>query len=773
MTQLSKITINGRQIDHKYNTLLDIATADVVKKFSPDDITVCVGLRLSDVNPWVLDRLSFLLDYYKPSPNFLVVDFGSDHPYSDQVQAVCENGNAHYVYVDDKETFSLAKSRNIAAQCSKTDLLLFNDVDVVFDRDIFEKLANLANVNQLSISPRKYIMFPVYHLTKWITEEFVNLSSAEKDNYLKMITYKGVGSNFGNYFQLVAPYSNIYLIHRKFFNLSGGYCDLFRGHGSEDFEFLIRLGLLSSNIPCPNNLISDSHGPLKPDFWEPIADYSGFRKYTEALAVSSEIMGLKCYHMFHQSPAEKGYWTQKNDWKRQNFNRILSVYYPRIEKIIEQDYIKRDKRALCIFNDEKQWGYFLPLRLYGYSLTVLSGKDDSRIGDENINVGKKIYDRIFIFNPYMKSHEKYRDLLKSAKDNGIRVTVIERGGLPNSIYYADEVVYGDETYHDLDAVIRQHEIQDESQARALINKIRTGSSFLENQEKYADSRKKLAKLKKPDQTYVFVPLQMSMDMAVTKFTDGYESYSNFMKGLASSVKGNKNITFVIKRHPLAADDLSAFAEDNVIMLSDNTNVHALIDFCDFTILYNSGVGLLSCIHNKPTFNIGNSYYSCGTALSNRCSTVQEAIKRFSDKQYHFPGEREVTVYVDWLITKKYSWFHASDVVKDFGDRKSHGYDNIVVDKILLDEKTENIGNGLETFKVTNKSYLNHRVNMFSSKKNNVIETQTSNVNVSKVEDPKTRKQRLIRKFKNRPYEYCADSKNPFIRMCRIFFVSDK
>ena len=46
MTQLSKITINGRQIDHKYNTLLDIATADVVKKFSPDDITVCVGLQV-------------------------------------------------------------------------------------------------------------------------------------------------------------------------------------------------------------------------------------------------------------------------------------------------------------------------------------------------------------------------------------------------------------------------------------------------------------------------------------------------------------------------------------------------------------------------------------------------------------------------------------------------------------------------------------------------------------------------------------------------------
>lgn len=765
-----KKTLNRRNVDHEYNTVLDIATADFAKEYQPQDVTVCIGMRLTEINPWVLDRLTFLLNYYKPSPKFLVVDFGSDHPYSDKIKEACENTkNTDYIYVDDKETFSLAKSRNIAAMSARTDLLLFNDVDVIFDRDVFNKLTKLANANQLSVCPRKYIMFPVYHLTKWITEELVSLSDEEKDDYLQMITYKGVGSNFGNYFQLVAPYSNVYLIHKKFFNLSGGYCDLFRGHGSEDFEFLIRLGLLSSNIPCPKDLSTDSHGPLKPDFWESNANYSGFRKYTEALTISSEVMGLRCYHMYHQSPSEKGYWTQKNDWKRQNFNKILSAYYPRIEKIIEQDYLSRNKKALCIFNDAKQWGYFLPLRLFGYSLIVLSGKDDERIADEYIKIGKKEYDRIFIFNPYMKSHEKYQDLLKSAKDNSIRVTVIERGGLPNSIYYADEVVYGDPEYHTLEKVISDYEIQDEEQARALINKIRSGKSFLENQEKYADSYKKLSKFKKQDRINIFVPLQMSKDMAVTKFTDGYQSYASFIDGLVHSVKNNKGITFIVKRHPLATDDLDIFNEENVLVLSDNTNVHALIDFCDCTILYNSGVGLLSCIHNKPTFNIGNSYYSAKTSLSNSCSSVQEAVQQFLEKHYHNPGEKEIVTFVDWLINTKYSWFHASDIVRDFGDRKSHGYDDIVVDKIILDGNTENIGNGMETFKVTPKSYLNHRVNIFSNGKS--VKNELTNVSKEKVsaENRKDRTQRLIIKFKNNPYAYCEDSKNPFIRMCRIFF----
>ena len=769
-------TTNNRKIDHKYNTLLDIATAAESKVFSAQDITVCIGLRLSEVNPWVLDRLVFLLNYYSPAPKFLIVDFGSQSPYCSQVEKTCVEAGADYIYVDDKDTFSLAKSRNIAALSAKTDLILFNDVDVIFEKNVFATLAALANCNQLEVSPRRFVMFPVYHLTKWITEELWGLDDSEKDNYLKMITYKGVGANFGNYFQLVAPYSNVFLIHKKFFELSGGYCDLFRGHGSEDFEYLIRLGLLSSNIPCPQDLSTDSHGPLKPEFWEDVSDYSGFRKYTEALTIASEIMGLKCYHMFHQSPSEKGYWTQKNDWKRQNFNRIISVYYPRIEKILEQDYIARPKKALCIFSDSKQWGYFLPLRLFGYSLTVLSGKDDSRISDEYIKLGKNEYDRVFIFNPYMRSHDKYSDLLKIAKSNGINVTVIERGGLPNSIYYADEVVYGDPVYHNIGKLLETYEVKNEPQSRSLINKIRSGKSFLENQDKYEDSWKKLSDLR-AKKVRIFVPLQMPQDMAVTRFTEGYSSYPEFLKGLSEAIKSNPDFIFVIKKHPLSGENIEEFSSSNVVLFADNTNIHAIINSCNYTILYNSGVGLISCIHDKPTFNIGNAYYSSENALSNKCRNFAEAIEKIKHKQYHQPGDYNIVTYIDWLINCKYSWFHASDVVRDFGDRKSHGYDNICVDKINLDGEIKNIGNGLETFKITERSYLNHRVNMYHSKNSSakIASTEKKDTILNKIEVKTNsvvcddRRRRLIRKFKNNPYQYCADSRNPIVRICRIFF----
>lgn len=50
------------------------------------------------------------------------------------------------------------------------------------------------------------------------------------------------------------------------FDISGGYCDEFRGHGSEDFEFLIRLAKLTIDIPAPKGIEKDFYGPLKTSF---------------------------------------------------------------------------------------------------------------------------------------------------------------------------------------------------------------------------------------------------------------------------------------------------------------------------------------------------------------------------------------------------------------------------------------------------------------------------------------------------------------------------
>ena len=62
--------------------------------------------------------------------------------------------------------------------------------------------------------------------------------------------------------------------------------------------------------------------------------------------------------------------------------------------------------------------------------------------------------------------------------------MIERGGLPNSLYYADEVVYGDHDYHNIDNILSTYIPKTLAKSKALINRICSGCEFLENQESY-------------------------------------------------------------------------------------------------------------------------------------------------------------------------------------------------------------------------------------------------------------------------------------------------
>ena len=81
----------------------------------------------------------------------------------------------------------------------------------------------------------------------------------------------------------------------------------------------------------------------------------------------------------------------------------------------------------------------------------------------------------------MKSHAKFRGIIELSRRLGVRTTVIERGGLPNSLYYADEVVYGDHDYHNIDNILSTYIPKTLAKSKALINRICSGCEFLENQ----------------------------------------------------------------------------------------------------------------------------------------------------------------------------------------------------------------------------------------------------------------------------------------------------
>ncbi|HIW06401.1 MAG TPA: hypothetical protein H9889_03625, partial [Candidatus Ignatzschineria merdigallinarum] len=756
-------------------------SADVV---SVADITVCVAVRATDLNPWVLDRLGFMLSFYTPSPRFLVIDFGSEEPFSTEIEGICQTADSKvdYIYLDDKDTFSASIARNHCLEFVKTDLMFFTDVDVVHHQRFFGDLANIATDLELLTAIRRTLFMPVYHVGKEASEEFQTLSNSQKNIFLKTVNYVGQTTAFNNVCDFIAPYSNVYLIHKNFFKISGGYCSDFRGHGSEDFEFLVRLGILSSSIPLPEQLNKDFFGPMKDSFWKE-QDYTGFRRYLEALTKMSESLGLACFHVWHDKPRGKGYWTDQNDWKRDTFNDVLGRYYPHLENIIEVDYLPREKQALCLFNDVNSWGYFLPLRLYGYQLSAVTSITDDNLQNIYANLERQLYDEVFIFNPYMKSHQKYRGILEVARNLGIKITVIERGGLPNSIYYADEVVYGDSTYKKLDKILSNYQCHNATVTESIIKRLKKGDDVLESQDSYEETRRRNLLLSFAKSDIFFIPLQLSDDMAVTKFVDGYTEYRDFYEEIKEVVIANPDKIFVIKQHPLSKLKVNNDQLDNLIIATERDNIHALIDLASAIIVYNSGVGLLSCLHQKPTFNIGNAYYTSQN-LSKQVNSIQEAVDIYEKKEYQKISTDILVKYIDWLVFERYSWFSAESSIREFAERKAHGYKNIVVEMCNFQQQgLINTGSRISQFQFSSKSYLGWKVGLNYAKKNIKKAEKVPSVPVIKKVYQDSPNAKIIKSFfllflnkkkykklQESPERFFKDSKSKFVKKLEPIYL---
>src|SRR5690606_31476044 len=118
---------------------------------------------------------------------------------------------------------------------------------------------------------------------------------------------------------------------RDLFSLIGGYDERFRGHGSEDFEFLTRLAIYGKHLPMPCDWRRDCYGPLKDEFYRQ-KDYVGFRRLFEAMSYPAEAFGQRVFHMWHPRDGEG--WTKDNDWKRTRLKDAFDTYAARDDMLI-------------------------------------------------------------------------------------------------------------------------------------------------------------------------------------------------------------------------------------------------------------------------------------------------------------------------------------------------------------------------------------------------------------------------------------------------------
>lgn len=698
------------------------------KTIESSDITVCLIIRVSDMNLWALDRLQFILNYYDPSPQFLIVDLGSSNEYSQQIEAICRRSESivKYEYVHYFSEFSASIGRNACLKLVDTELIFFTDVDIVHPKSFFHLLVDLSNDLDINRAIRRCLFMPVYHINKEYTEIFNKLDDECKSGFLRELCYLGQSERFGSKFEFIAPYSNVFLIHRDFFDLSGGYSTDFIGYGSEDFEFLIRLGMLSTDIPIPNSFEEDLYGPTKDSFWG-VREYSGFRRYLEVLTTSSESLGLNAFHLWHEKPSCSGYWTQSGDKDRSIFKKVLKQYYPQVNKLINIDHHERIDDILCISRYSSAWEYFLPLRLLSCKIQHFIESSLEFEAEDNLllEIKKGIYKKIFIFEHDLLVN--INTILKEANINNIEIYFINKGIFKGSISF---VSLKSPLIFSSDYVVSNKNLAE----RVLeeVNKYTTTSNFLGEIQKFS-------------QEFFFIDLS-----SIEKHSESIDIFNEIL----SSLKKSFNYNFVIK----IANEFQSYIKvgnlTNVKFLPDTEDIRLIIKAASVVIIFDSlNTEFFAYIYEKK-YCVFNPHLNIeGTKV---ITSLSEGIELY-DKGVLCDTFLDIDTalrIIEWLIGHCYSWY-------------SYNQGKVGMLQILnINGAKYYCGSCTQDYFFSNKSYLSLKNNIpreeFLTKYN--IFKQFGYCVISLFLNKNKRK-----KFREYPAKFFKDSDNFIIKFIMKFF----
>lgn len=338
--------------------------------YSAADITLVISVRAHDANPWLLPRLSMLAGHYDPMPTVVVSDLGSRGALRHELAQCCAEHGFHYTRIDDDDVYSAAIGRNRGAEAASSDLLFFSDVDCFGESDLFARLAKHANDIQLGECFDQLVVLPAYHLTHEATKAVLAVGRGKRGAFLARAMAAAVFGARNHIVEYVDPFSNFLLCRRDFFSFVGGYNESFRGHGSEDFEFLLRCADETRQLPLPKRPARDRFSPIRNGFFSGKKPYAGFRRLGELMAYPAEAAGLRIAHLHHERSMLTDSWYTERDVRRARLRREALLYLREEGVALGYDWLRRDKSALVVLGRGRAArDLVLPLRLCGYRLT--------------------------------------------------------------------------------------------------------------------------------------------------------------------------------------------------------------------------------------------------------------------------------------------------------------------------------------------------------------------------------------------------------------------
>ncbi|MFK7850560.1 MAG: glycosyltransferase [Akkermansiaceae bacterium] len=621
------------------------------KEFKAPDITAIVSIRAHEENAWILERLQKLGNYYDPAPLFVIVDFGSNSHFTEKISEICSENGFTYLHVEDQGVFSLSAARNAGFSKSKSDLVYFTDIDFFSEPDHFLRLAEYATRHNFGIVRDIVLNIPAYHLNEDHSREFLKLSGKQHLSYLSQLAVNCAENALGDSCEFVAPYSNNFLCTRTFFNLSGGYDTGFRGHGSEDFELMVRFGLHKKAVKFPKGVMKNMYSPSRKSFFGP-RSYAGFRRLAEVDSFRAESSGFKSFHLWH--PIRKNCsWRRNNDWRRSKLKNSLSKLLNDSLALLKTDYLDRDKIALCVCTKAEHAEYLLPLRDIGYRIEVVEKFDSKTISviQERMESGE--FEGFFTVKSEANDHQAVHELFKLSGEHCKHRAVIDAGIFPSTLHFAEEFESSTTDFSDFDRA--RHSISKESLSVASLFIKRmlecdwSAKSLYETKLKKAPEKKPK---RAPELTKIFIPLECSEELQNGGHSDSKKGYIDFERSIPAIARENPDCEIFLGSDSKNKPNLGRLPPN--IYLCEEQDAQNMIRSCDFLIVYDSPLGFLGLLHRKKLVSVGPANFNL-EGLGVRATGLSDAFRIVKEDRSARPDMDLLKRFVSWLIAEKYSF----------------------------------------------------------------------------------------------------------------------
>ena len=615
-------------------------------------LSVIFPVRVSNNRQYILDNIERILSLNSKNSEieYLLVDSGSTSFFSRKIKDLCNKFSTKYIYQDTRsQTFSIGRARDYGAQLASGECVIFLDVDLVFDKDFYNKILEEIECRSMDKRITEYFCIPCFYIDEDFSKEFI--SDNDIDNPIKYRNLRNKydnGDSFG--IQSFAPATSLLVINRWHLLSMGGHRKEFSGHGSEDFDLAHRLATYARKYHRTYNYYVD-----KKDYSS--IEYEGFRAYFSMAGYSVYNNNLFAVHIWHPRPKDKyQVATHKNKELLQSFMKEFDEGRSKIDPL--EDLSKKENTLIFGIRKDTAW---LSIR----QLIPLLGEVDyiSELQVELSEIRSLIESRgvtrFLFWNPY--GNEKRLSIYNWAKENDFPFYVFERGALPDS-WFIDEGFNADSQSYKYENWNKELSEEDIIDTEEYMNSVIQSGSTLEKNNNFrgevVTQEEFNVKHRVGNRKILFIALQRPSDSVIKYFSGSANGFEGFIDTVNNVIeKLNPHEWFiVVKKHPLEPrfpESMRKF--DNMLLVDTEYHIHDLLSIANKILLINSGVGLLAMLFRKPVIHMGEAFYSHPTI--NMYAPNSESIIKALDSDFQVE-EDDVVKFIHYLKNNFYSFAKA-------------------------------------------------------------------------------------------------------------------